>query len=80
MKELNALNPHKGPLPMLRPDGVVTSGWVLLPTGVIGLRANFESADPAAILTTLMATLFHFLWCDGCKVCHGFPCFSHHPR
>jgi spore maturation protein SpmB len=34
-----------------------TSGLALLPTGVIGLRANFESADPASIFpTTLMAT------------------------
>ena len=34
-----------------------TSGLALLPTGIIGLRSNFESADPAAIFpTTLIAT------------------------
>ena len=34
-----------------------TSGLALLPTGIIGLRAKFGSADPASIFpTTLMAT------------------------
>jgi spore maturation protein SpmB len=34
-----------------------TSGLALLPTGIIGLRAQFGSADPAAIFpTTLLAT------------------------
>lgn len=59
MKELNTLNPHKGTATnaMALFLAINTSGLALLPTGVIGLRANFESADPAAIFpTTLMAT------------------------
>lgn len=59
MKELNSINPHKGTATnaMALFLAINTSGLALLPTGVIGLRANFDSADPASIFpTTLMAT------------------------
>ena len=59
MKELNTLNPHQGTATnaMALFLAINTSGLALLPTGIIGLRSNFESADPAAIFpTTLIAT------------------------
>lgn len=59
MKELNEINPHKGTATnaMCLFLAINTSGLALLPTGVIGLRAQFGSADPAAIFpTTLIAT------------------------
>lgn len=59
MKELNSINPHKGTATnaMCLFLAINTSGLALLPTGIIGLRAKFGSADPAAIFpTTLMAT------------------------
>ncbi len=59
MKELDALNPDKGTATnaMVRFLAINTSGVALLPTGVIGLRAQLGSADPAGILpTTLAAT------------------------
>ena len=59
MKELNELNPHKGTATnaMCLFLAINTSGLALLPTGIIGLRAQFGSADPAAIFpTTLIAT------------------------
>ena len=59
MKELNDLNPHKGTATnaMCLFLAINTSGLALLPTGIIGLRAQFGSADPAAIFpTTLLAT------------------------
>ena len=59
MKELNDLNPHKGTATnaMCLFLAINTSGLALLPTGIIGLRAQFGSMDPAAIFpTTLMAT------------------------
>jgi len=59
MKELNDINPHKGTASnaMCLFLAINTSGLALLPTGIIGLRAQFGSADPAAIFpTTLIAT------------------------
>jgi spore maturation protein SpmA len=59
MKELNDLNPHKGTATnaMCLFLAINTSGLALLPTGIIGLRAQFGAADPAAIFpTTLIAT------------------------
>jgi len=59
MKELNDLNPHKGTATnaMCLFLAINTSGLALLPTGIIGLRAQFGSTDPAAIFpTTLLAT------------------------
>ncbi len=59
MKELNALNKETGTATnaMVRFLAINTSGLALLPTGIIGLRALKESADPAAIFpTTLFAT------------------------
>lgn len=59
MKELNDINPHKGTATnaMCLFLAINTSGLALLPTGIIGLRAQFGSADPAAIFpTTLLAT------------------------
>ena len=59
MDELNKLNPHKGTATnaMALFLAINTSGLALLPTGIIGLRANFGSVDAAAIFpTTLMAT------------------------
>ena len=59
MKELNDINPHKGTATnaMCLFLAINTSGLALLPTGIIGLRAQFGSADPAAIFpTTLIAT------------------------
>jgi spore maturation protein SpmA len=59
MKELHTLSKEEG----VATDAMVlflainTSGLALLPTGIIGLRALKDSADPAAIFpTTLMAT------------------------
>lgn len=59
MKELQTLNEEEGTATnaMVLFLAINTSGLALLPTGIIGLRAYFESADPAAIFpTTLMAT------------------------
>ena len=59
MKELETLNAEPGTATnaMVRFLAINTSGLALLPTGIIGLRALKESADPAAIFpTTLMAT------------------------
>jgi spore maturation protein SpmA len=59
MQELNKLNKETGTATnaMVLFLAINTSGLAILPTGVIGLRAHFESADPAAIFpTTLMAT------------------------
>lgn len=59
MKELNEINPHKGTATnaMCLFLAINTSGLALLPTGIIGLRAQFGSADPASIFpTTLIAT------------------------
>jgi spore maturation protein SpmA len=59
MKELNKLNKEEGTATnaMVLFLAINTSGLALLPTGIIGLRAQFGSADPAAIFpTTLMAT------------------------
>ena len=59
MKELNTLNRETGTATnaMVRFLAINTSGLALLPTGIIGLRALKESADPAAIFpTTLAAT------------------------
>jgi len=59
MKELDALNKETGTATnaMVRFLAINTSGLALLPTGIIGLRALKESADPAAIFpTTLFAT------------------------
>ena len=59
MKELNDLNRETGTATnaMVRFLAINTSGLALLPTGIIGLRALKESADPAAIFpTTLFAT------------------------
>ena len=59
MKELNSINPHKGTATnaMCLFLAINTSGLALLPTGIIGLRAQFGSVDPAAIFpTTLLAT------------------------
>jgi spore maturation protein SpmA len=80
MKELNSLNPHKGTATnaMALFLAINTSGLALLPTGVIGLRANFDSVDPAAIFpTTLMATAISTL-CGvlGAKFLSRLPVFS----
>lgn len=59
MTELNKLNQEKGTATnaMVLFLALNTSGLALLPTGMIGLRALKESADPAAIFpTTLVAT------------------------
>ena len=59
MEELNSLNRETGTATnaMVRFLAINTSGLALLPTGIIGLRALKESADPAAIFpTTLFAT------------------------
>jgi len=59
MKELSDLNKETGTATnaMVRFLAINTSGLALLPTGIIGLRALKESADPAAIFpTTLFAT------------------------
>ena len=59
MQQLNELNKEKGTATnaMILFLGINTSGLALLPTGIIGLRAHFESIDPAAIFpTTLFAT------------------------
>lgn len=80
MKELNSLNPHKGTATnaMALFLAINTSGLALLPTGVIGLRANFDSVDPAAIFpTTLMATAISTV-CGvfGAKLLSRLPMFS----
>lgn len=59
MKELETLNEEEGTATnaMVLFLAINTSGLALLPTGIIGLRAYYESADPAAIFpTTLVAT------------------------
>ena len=59
MDELNKINPHKGTATnaMALFLAINTSGLALLPTGIIGLRAKFDSIDPAAVFpTTLVAT------------------------
>jgi len=59
MQHLNELNKEKGTATnaMILFLGINTSGLALLPTGIIGLRAHFESIDPASIFpTTLFAT------------------------
>ena len=59
MKELNTLNKEEGTATnaMILFLAINTSGLALLPTGMIGLRNHFGSADPAAIFpTTLVAT------------------------
>jgi len=59
MKELNELNKEQGTATnaMVLFLALNTSGLALLPTGMIGLRNHFGSADPAAIFpTTLFAT------------------------
>ena len=59
MKELNELNKEQGTATnaMVLFLAINTSGLALLPTGMIGLRNHFGSADPAAIFpTTLFAT------------------------
>lgn len=59
MDELNKLNKSQGTATnaMVLFLAINTSGLALLPTGIIGLRALKDSADPAAIFpTTLMAT------------------------
>lgn len=59
MKELNDLNKEEGTATnaMVLFLAINTSGLALLPTGMIGLRNHFGSADPAAIFpTTLFAT------------------------
>ena len=59
MKELQSINPHKDTATnaMCLFLAINTSGLALLPTGIIGLRAQFGSADPASIFpTTLFAT------------------------
>ena len=59
MDELNKINPHKGTATnaMALFLAINTSGLALLPTGIIGLRAKFDSLDPAAVFpTTLVAT------------------------
>ncbi len=59
MTELNKLNEEEGTATnaMVLFLAINTSALALLPTGVIGLREHFDSADPAAIFpTTLMAT------------------------
>ena len=54
MKELETLNKEPGTATnaMVRFLAINTSGLALLPTGIIGLRALKESADPAAIFPT----------------------------
>ncbi|MEC7947515.1 MAG: nucleoside recognition domain-containing protein [Myxococcota bacterium] len=59
MKELHTLSKEEGTATdaMVLFLAINTSGLALLPTGIIGLRALKESADPAAIFpTTLLAT------------------------
>jgi len=59
MKELNELNKEQGTATnaMVLFLAINTSGLALLPTGMIGLRSHFGSADPASIFpTTLFAT------------------------
>ena len=59
MKELQTLSKEEGTATdaMVLFLAINTSGLALLPTGIIGLRALKDSADPAAIFpTTLMAT------------------------
>ena len=59
MKELQTINPHKDTATnaMCLFLAINTSGLALLPTGIIGLRAQFGSVDPASIFpTTLFAT------------------------
>ena len=59
MTELEKLNVEKGTATnaMVLFLAINTSGLALLPTGIIGLRALYESNDPAAIFpTTLIAT------------------------
>jgi spore maturation protein SpmA/SAM-dependent methyltransferase len=59
MTELNKLNKEEGTATnaMILFLAINTSGLALLPTGMIGLRNHFGSADPAAIFpTTLAAT------------------------
>ncbi len=59
MTELNKLNKQEGTATnaMILFLAINTSGLALLPTGMIGLRNHFGSADPAAIFpTTLAAT------------------------
>lgn len=59
MKELQELNKEEGTATnaMVLFLAINTSGLALLPTGMIGLRSHFGSADPAAIFpTTLLAT------------------------
>lgn len=59
MKELHTLSKEEGTATdaMVLFLAINTSGLALLPTGIIGLRALKDSADPAAIFpTTLMAT------------------------
>ena len=53
MKELNDINPHKGTATnaMCLFLAINTSGLALLPTGIIGLRAQFGSADPSGHLS-----------------------------
>lgn len=61
IKELDALNPHKGTATdaMVLFLAINTSSITLLPTGVIGIRQVLGSTAPAAILpTTLLATIF----------------------
>lgn len=59
MQELEKLNTREGTATnaMCLFLAINTSGLALLPTGIIGLRAKFDSVDPAAIFpTTLFAT------------------------
>lgn len=59
MAELNKLNKEEGTATnaMVLFLAINTSGLALLPTGIIGLRAEFGSLDPAVIFpTTLIAT------------------------
>ena len=59
MDELNTLNKEKGTATnaMVLFLAINTSGLALLPTGIIGLRQEFGSVDPAIIFpTTLIAT------------------------
>ncbi|UCF69158.1 MAG: spore maturation protein [Acidobacteriota bacterium] len=61
MRKLDRLNATKGTTTdaMCLFLAINTSGVALLPSGVIGIRASLESADPAAIIvTSLMATSF----------------------
>lgn len=59
MTELNKLNKEEGTATnaMVLFLAINTSALALLPTGMIGLRAQYESVDPAVIFpTTLVAT------------------------